>query len=96
LGTAIIFVAVSANIYLVPLAPENPIKYIGTGLFLYLFGAVFIAAYYAEEHSFIFRWAMRICTEYSSPASRKMAFFYFGLGLFAGSGAIYEGISKLN
>jgi hypothetical protein len=95
LGAAIVIIAVSENIYLLPLEPENPIKYIGIGLFLYFVGAVFLVAYYAEERSFVFRWAIRVCTEFTTPAGRMMAFFYFCLGIFTGSAAIYEGISKL-
>ncbi len=96
LGAALIVIGIAANVYLIPLSKGNPVKYIGTGLFLYFVGAVFLAAYYAEGRSFVFRWAIRVCTEFSAPAGRKMAFFYSALTVFAGSAAIYEGISRLH
>ena len=51
-------------------------------------GIIFLISYYLPEKSFVFRGFLWFCERASAPASRKMAFFYFGLCMFLGVAAL--------
>jgi len=95
IGFVIIAVLLVANIYIALYVSNEAIKNILIAIYIYFLGSVFLAAFFFENKSFIFRWAIWICEHFSSPGSRKMAFFYFVLAIFIGSFALYKGISIL-
>ena len=49
-------------------------------LFIYiqLIGIIFLFAYFFEKNNFVFKYAIKVCMK-STPKSRYMAFFYFGI-----------------
>ena len=95
IGVVIIGLFVLANVAIFRMdTADDPKVMIWTGLYLYFIGTIFLTAYYFEEKSFIFRWAVWICENFSYPKSKKMAFFYFGLSMLVGTGAIIESLAK--
>ncbi len=46
-------------------------------------GLLFVLSYYYAHKTILLRGLIWICEHLSAPGSRKMAFFYFGLCLFA-------------
>jgi hypothetical protein len=62
------------------------------GIYLMVWGVMFLGSYFYDNKSFFFRGLMWVCEHFSSPASRKMAFFYFALGFFGGSVVLLVGL----
>ena len=62
-----------------------------TAVYFLFLGAIFLVSYYFPERSFILRAFLWFCEHASFPASRKMAFFYFGLCSFVGVGILIDG-----
>ena len=96
LGITIILLIVAFNIVLsiLNLKPgpleEGPATIV-VGIYIQFLGILFLLSYYYSQKTFFFRWLIWICERFSYPSSRKMAFFYFGLGFILGIFAILEG-----
>lgn len=86
-------IAVAVFLFLVSLAHLEPGRLapgpgaIALGLYLMLIGTTFLASYFYDHKSFLFRWCIWLCERLSFPAHRKMALAYatlaFGAGLWA-------------
>jgi hypothetical protein len=61
------------------------------GIDLYMAAAVFVLSYYNRTKSFLFRWIMWVCENFSFPRSARMAFFYAGLSFFLGTINLLQG-----
>ncbi len=95
IGLSIISIIILANILIFRMDQNNdPLVMIWTGIYIYFCGSIFLASYYFEKKSFIFRWAMWICENFSTPKGRKMAFFYFGLSVLVGTGGIISSLAS--
>ena len=62
------------------------------GLYIMVWGCMFLASYYFSHKSFFLRGLVWICEHISYPASRKMAFFYFLLAFGVGTMALLAGM----
>jgi hypothetical protein len=62
------------------------------GLYLMVWGVMFLTSYFYSHKSFFFRGLIWVCEHFSSPASRKMAFFYFALCFVGGSIVLLTGL----
>ncbi len=97
LGITIILLIVAFNIVLsfLNLKPgpleEGP-GTIVVGIYIQFLGILFLLSYYFSHKTFFFRWIIWLCEKFSYPASRKMAFFYFGLAFILGTTAILKGL----
>ena len=58
------------------------------GLYLIYWGVLFLLSYFFPDASYVLRALIWICENFSSPRSRYMAFFYFGLLILVGGGAL--------
>lgn len=67
-----------------------------TGVYVLGIAALFLLAYFFERESVVFRGLIWVCEHLSFPASRKMAFFYAGLGGILGTVAILQGLGVIN
>jgi hypothetical protein len=67
-----------------------------TGVYILGIAALFLLAYFFESESIVFRGLIWVCEHFSFPASRKMAFFYAGLGGVIGTVAILQGFGVIN
>ena len=67
-----------------------------TGVYTLGIAALFLLAYFFESESVVFRGLIWVCEHLSFPASRKMAFFYAGLGGVLGTVAILQGLGIIN
>ncbi len=60
---------------------------VAVGVFLMVWGCMFLAAYFFSHKTFFLRGLIWFCTRMSCPSSPKMAFFYavmtFGMGVVA-------------
>jgi hypothetical protein len=65
------------------------------GIYIIAWGLCFLASYYYGHKAFFLRGLMWICENFSHPASRKMAFFYFGLATLVGGATILAGLGLL-
>ena len=63
-----------------------------TGIYIQVWGLLFLASYYFEHKSFLFRGLMWVCENFSSPKGRFMAFFYFALAFGLGTMALVIGL----
>jgi hypothetical protein len=64
-----------------------------TGIYLQLWGVLFLLSYYFSHKTFFFRALMWVCENFSSPRGRKMAFFYFALSFLLGTVALLRGLT---
>jgi hypothetical protein len=62
------------------------------GIYLQLWGLLFLLSYFFSHKTFFFRGLMWICENFSRPKDRKMAFFYFALTFGLGSISLMQGI----
>lgn len=62
-----------------------------TGVYLQLWGVLFLLSYYFPHKTFFFRGLMWICKNFSIPKGREMAFFYFILAFSIGTIAVLKG-----
>ncbi len=67
-----------------------------TGVYILGIATLFLLAYFFERESVVFRVLIWVCEHLSVPASRKMAFFYAGLGGVLGTVAILQGLGVIN
>jgi hypothetical protein len=74
---------------------SSPALEVWTGLYIQVWGWMFLAAYYYSHKSFFLRGLMWVCEHFSVPPGRRMAFFYFGLCFLLGGVAILKGLSHL-
>jgi hypothetical protein len=58
------------------------------GAYIIYFGLLFTLNYFFPRRSFLFGFLDYVCRESSRPAGRAMAWFYFRLGIFFGSGLL--------
>jgi hypothetical protein len=65
------------------------------GAYLVVWSFMFLAAYYFSRKSFFLRVLMWVCERLSRPGDKRMAFFYFALGLCSGLFAILRGLEAL-
>jgi hypothetical protein len=65
------------------------------GTYIIYIGCLFLSSYYWSHKTFVLRGFMWICEHFSSPAGRKMAFFYFALCLFLGTMALMAGLGVI-
>ena len=65
-----------------------------TGIYIQVGGVLFLASYYVEHKSFLFRGLIWICENASTWRTRKMAFFFAALCILVGTGGIVMGISE--
>ena len=63
-----------------------------TGMYLQIWGILFLLSYYFSHKTFFFRGLIWVCENFSSPRNRKMAFFYFVLSFGLGTIAFSKGI----
>ncbi len=71
-------------------------EWLMTGIFILGIATLFILAYFFERESIVFRGLIWMCEHLSYPASRKMAFFYAGLGGVLGTVALLQGLGIIN
>lgn len=62
-----------------------------TGIYLQVWGILFLLSYYFSHKTFFFRGLIWVCENFSSPRGRKMAFFYFVLAFSLGTIALLQG-----
>ena len=62
------------------------------GLYLIAWGCMFLASYYFSHKSFFLRALIWVCENFSHPAGRKMAFFYFALAVVLGTLSLLAGL----
>jgi hypothetical protein len=67
-----------------------------TGVYLQLWGILFLFGYYFSHKTFFFRGLIWLCENFSFPRGRKMAFFYFALAFGLGTMALLHGIGLLS
>lgn len=67
--------------------PTNRVGIV-TGLYVQLWGILFISSYFFEKQCFLFRGLIQICKNIGSPKSRKTALFTGILSLFIGTIAL--------
>ena len=67
-----------------------------TGVYILGISTLFLLAYYFERESIVFRGLIWVCEHLSFPASRRMAFFYAGLGGVFGTVALLQGLGIIN
>jgi hypothetical protein len=65
------------------------------GLYILAWGMMFLASYYFSHKSFFLRGLLWVCENWSRPAGRKMAFFYFVLASVLGGASIIRGLGLL-
>ena len=65
------------------------------GLYIMVWGVMFLASYYFSHKSFFFRALIWVCEKASHPRSRKMAFFYFALAIIVGGASLLAGMGVL-
>jgi hypothetical protein len=63
-----------------------------TGIYLQLWGVMFLLSYYFSHKTFFLRGLIWVCENFSSPRGRKMAFFYFVLAFGLGTGTLLQGL----
>ena len=63
-----------------------------TGIYLQVWGILFLLSYYFSHKTFFLRGLIWICENFSSPRGRKMAFFYFFLAFALGTIGFLKGI----
>src|SRR5579885_2571134 len=62
------------------------------GLYVVYLGVLFLLSYFFSSACYVFSFLGYICTNYSRPASRHMALFYFALSLVIGSYVLLTGL----
>jgi hypothetical protein len=100
LGSLVLALLIAPHVYLLFNPSQvallsTPQGAIFNGAYVLLIGCTFLGSYYFSHKSFIFRWFAWICEHWSFPASRKMAFFYFGLSLLLAGIAVTQGLTAL-
>ena len=83
------------NVPLVESTSPNA-RWIMSGMYAFGIGVLFLLAYFFENESLVFRGLMWVCEHFSSPRSRKMAFFYAALAGTLGTVAILQGLGVIN
>ena len=74
----------------------NDISTLLTGIYLQVWGILFLLSYYCSHKTFFFRGLIWVCENFSFPRGRKMAFFYFALAFGLGTFALLHGIGLLS
>jgi len=62
------------------------------GLYIFSWGAMFLASYHYSHKTFFLRALMWLCENYSVPQGRSMAFFYAFLCMILGLWGIAKGL----
>jgi hypothetical protein len=91
----VVLFALLAGLMYVDIEPElfRPgIHSVLFGLYAIAWGVMFLASYYFSHKTFFLRGLIWVCEHWSTPASRKMAFFYFTLTLLFGVPALLTGL----
>jgi len=65
------------------------------GIYIMVWGFMFLASYFYSHKSFFFRALMWVCEHLSYPATRTMALFYFALAFILGGIATLRGLNLL-
>ena len=65
------------------------------GIYVMSWGVMFLLSYFFSHKSFFFQMLIWLCENFSFPASRKMAFFYFTLAFVLGGMAVLQGLEVL-
>jgi hypothetical protein len=65
------------------------------GIYLQLWGLLFLLSYFFSHKCFFFRGLIWICENFSSPKGRKMAFFYFALAFGLGTAVLLIGLGVI-
>jgi len=92
---AVVAFVVAFNI--IPANRQTPeTQWLITGVYILGIATLFLLAYFFERESVVFRWLIWVCKHSSFSASRKMAFFYAGLGGVLGTVAILQGVGVIN
>jgi hypothetical protein len=76
-----------------PAEQEVPTAFVG--FYLIYLGVLFLLSYYFSEASYVLRALIWVCEHFSHPRGRYMAFFYFGLSLLVGGGALLSAFGFL-
>ena len=74
----------------------NDISTLLTGVYLQIWGILFLLSYYYTHKTFFFRGLIWICENFSFPRNRMMAFFYFILAFGIGTIAVLYGIGIIS
>ena len=64
------------------------------GLYTLTCGCLFLAAYFFERKTLLFRGVIWLCVNWSHPSGRSMALLY-GAGVFLGSIGVAQGLGWL-
>ena len=71
------------------------LSHVITSAYLSYVGLLFLLAYYYEEKSYVFKGLIWVCLHFSSPKSRKMAFFYFALPIVLSIGFLIQEATEM-
>jgi hypothetical protein len=91
IGVLILFQALGFAVGL-PTEHKGRATFILTGLYLQLWGFLFLAAYFFAHKTFFFRGLIWVCEHFSRPRGKGMAFFYFALAFVLGTMALFRGL----
>jgi hypothetical protein len=91
IGVLVVFQAWGFAMWL-PAAHESRTTFILTGLYLQLWGLLFLAAYFFPHKTFFFRGLIWLCEHFSHPRGKGMAFFYCALAFLLGTMALLRGL----
>ena len=65
------------------------------GLYVIYLGVLFLMSYFFADTCYILLIMRYVCEEWSRPAGRGMAFFYFVLSLLGGGYVLFVGLGLL-
>jgi len=65
------------------------------GLYIVYLGVLFLLSYFFSEACYVFSFLSYICEACSTPAGRRMAWFYFALSMVVGSWLLLIGFGVL-
>ena len=74
----------------------NNISTLLTGIYLQIWGILFLLSYYYSHKTFFLRGLIWICENFTFPRSRMMAFFYFILLFGIGTIAVLYGVGSIS
>ena len=66
------------------------------GFYIIYWGVLFLLSYFFSDASYVLRALIWVCEHFSHPRGRYMAFFYFGLSVLLGSGALLAALDFWN
>jgi uncharacterized membrane protein len=97
LGFSLIGILIVLFIAVLSTMNPGPMKAgVGTvllGIYLMVWGIIFIASYYYSHKTFFFRGLIWFCEKFSFPRRREMALFCGVLGVGMGGAAVILGVS---